>query len=46
VGAGSHQRIEVAVDGQRSDFRQWRTGAGNPLAGGTRNADERVVSVP
>jgi uncharacterized protein (DUF58 family) len=46
VVAGSHQRIEVAVDGQRSDFRQWRTGAGNPLAGGTRNADERVVSVP
>jgi uncharacterized protein (DUF58 family) len=46
VVAGSHRRIEVAVDGQRSDFRQWRTGAGNPLAGGYRDGDGRVVSAP
>lgn len=41
--AGFQRRVEVSIDGQRSDFSQWRTGGGNPLVDRSNETTEQVV---
>lgn len=44
--SGTQRRVEVSIDGQRSDFSRWRTGAGNPLADRSNETTGQVVTAP